>query len=239
MSDRVNPNIVSGNSKDWQDTRELLGEEHNEVGVFSFEQGTEVLNGSREALPAHAFKMGGIDAVKGNYVVFPEEVIEGLREQVETDFIGPEDMNDANFYVGQSTGVPWFELKLERDYTIPTGESPHVHGEAWEFYGFEGGDAVLDVANKDYDFNDTEVEEWDLRDGVSQLNAFDGKIVAVPPGVPHQVNTQYGNPDLVVAKYSPLHERGDIGKYGLDGKRTDPWAEGDEQISLENNEALH
>lgn len=220
-----NLNVVSGRTDDWQETRELLGGEASEVGVFAT-GGAEVLNGAQESLGRHEFRIDDIEAVKGDYIVFPQEMVEGIAD-IRGQSLGPGDRNEANFYVGQSTGVPWFEMKLEEAYEVPGREIPHIHDTAWELYSFHGGDAVLSVADEDYDFSLT--EGWDYRDDVSRIEASSGELVAVPPGVPHQVDQQSGNPDLLVAKYSP---EGDVGKYSLDGQRLDQWAEQDEEVEM-------
>ena len=221
--------IVSGNSSDWQETREILGGGESEVGVLALEEGTEVLNGTKESLISGELRMDEIEAVRGNYLVFPEEMVAGVRDQVGKKALGPQDMNDANFYVGHSNGVPWFEVKLVEDYTIPGREEPHVH-DAWEFYSFEGGNGVLDVAGENYDFGMTDPGTWDYRQDVMQLNANDGEVVAVPPGVPHKVNQQYGNPDLVVARYS---EEGHISRYSLEGEKQDRWSTSGQDFEMQ------
>lgn len=232
MSPRRNDGaqVVSGNSPDWQETRDLLGGEHEEVGVLALDDRTEVLNGSREPLKSQEFRLDGIDAVRGNYMIFPEQMVGGVQEQVGQKALGPEDMNEANFYVGHSTGVPWFELKFEEDYTIPGREEPHVHNNAWELYSFHGGEAVLDVAGEDYNFDIVDPDTWDYREDISQVEASDGDVLAIPPGVPHQVSQQYGNPDLVVARYS---EDGEIGRYNLAGEKEDRWSEGTDNVEMQ------
>ena len=57
-------NVVVGNSRDWQDMRDILGEEQENVGVFALEEGTEVLNGTRDSLQGKEFRVDNIEAVK-------------------------------------------------------------------------------------------------------------------------------------------------------------------------------
>ncbi len=217
--------VVSGSSGEWRDVDELLDESGEEIGVFALEEDTEVFNGSRRPVPQYGFAVSDIDAVRGDYMLFPEKIVDGVRDIVDQSFMTVEDINEANFYVGQSKGVPWFELKLEQSYEIPENEAPHIHSQAWELYYFHGGEATLEVGDINFDFAHAE-ESWYEKGNKKQVEASEGEIVAVPPGVPHQVIDQYGNPDLVVAKYS-LRKDGDIGKYGLDGRRVDPWASSD------------
>ena len=220
--------VVAGESEDWTDTEELLDGRSGNVGVLSLESGTEVLNGSMKKLDALEFHMDEVDAVRGRYMVFPEYMVDGVDEQVGARTLGPEDVNDANFYVGHSSGVPWFELKFEEDYTIPEREEPHTHN-AWEFYSFHHGEGVLDVAGPDYDFSFQDPESWDYREDVDQVQVPEGDVLGVPPGVPHKVNTQEGNPRLVVARYSP---EGDIGRYNLEGERIDPWSDERQDVDM-------
>lgn len=220
--------VVTEESEEWRDTAELLNGETGDVGVLSLQSGTEVLNGSMKELGAQEFHIDDVEAVRGHYMIFPEYMVEGVNEQVGARTLGPEDVNDANFYVGHSSGVPWFELKFEEDYTVPGREEPHTHN-AWEFYGFHGGEAVLDVAGEDYDFMVQDPESWEYRDDVDEIHVPEGEVLGVPPGVPHKVNTQEGNPHLVVARYS---SEGDIGRYNLEGERIDPWSEKNQDVRM-------
>jgi len=227
--------IISEESEEWRQTEELLDGPSGNIGVLSLSEGTEILNGSRKQLGIQEFHIDNIEAVRGDYLIFPEYMVEGVDERVGAQKLGPEDLNEANFYVGHSSGVPWFELKIEENYSIPNREMPHVH-DAWEFYSFQDGTGVLDVADQGYDFTETYQEMWGYRSGVSQVKVDEGQVLGIPPGVPHKVNQQEGNPQLVVARYADV---GEVGRYDLEGDRIDPWAESTQDIQMQTyQEAL-
>ena len=228
MSGQELPRVVAGQSEDWRETAELLEDESENIGVLSLSNGTEVLNGSMKQLGEQEFHIDNIDAVKGDYLIFPEYMVDGIDEKVGAKTLGPEDVNDFNFYIGHSSGVPWFELKLEENYTIPDREEPHLH-DAWEFYSFHDGAGVLDVAGDNYDFSNKEQELWSYRDGVSQVKINEGEVLGVPPGVPHKVNQQEQNPQLVVARYA---DEGEVGRYNLEGTTVDPWSDADQDVEM-------
>jgi len=228
MSRENQPQILPDESEDWKNTEELLDGGSDNVGVLSLNSGTEALNGSVKELEPLQLYIDEVDAVRGDYMIFPEYMIDGVDEQMGSQTLRAEDANDANFYVGQSTGVPWFELKFEQEYDIPDREEPHVHN-AWEFYSFHEGEGLLDVAGSEYDFSRQDPESWEERDDVDQVYIPEGGVLGVPPGVPHKANSQYGNPLLVVARYT---SEGDIGRFNLKGERVDPWSEDAQEVDM-------
>lgn len=208
--------VISGQTDEWKPVNEMLDGHRENVGVVSLSPGAEIKNGSIESFDDKMFHVGEVDEVRGNYLLFHPDIVGELPRFMERPTLGPEDRNDSNFYVGQSSGVPWFEFKWDEGYTLEN-EQPHAHN-AWEVYTFVGGEAVLAVAGEDYDFGVVEPESWDYRDDLDYISLEDGETFHMPPGVPHRVEEQEGDPDHVITRYSD----DEVAKYSLEGEPVYP-----------------
>ena len=207
------PPFRVGTGDEWIDFREGL--EGEEVGLFAVNDSV-IENGSRQEMARDDLYLGPVDRARGEFLIFLPELASQINEADELDYetplyLGPDDTNDADFYLGQSFGSPW-EFKVDTDYSLEQQESWHVH-DATEVYATRGGELLVAMAGPDVTTDPDQIDENQLNQGAVYDVADEYGIVEVPPYVPHRVEEERGDPDHIITRYG----NDQMSKYDIHG----------------------
>ncbi len=218
------PELGFLNSDEWVSIDQVLETEEGRVGALSLGDQNYMQNGSQRAVGEESLYFGHVEKLKGEYMVLNNALIDSLEGQITGGFpavLGPEDRNEAGFYIGNSMGSPT-ELKL--DHEPPEKEEWHTHT-GYEVYKPLGGEIELGLGNRRFaetvqDSYSSEVEKSE--DLYTTETVTEEDYFAVPPNVPHKV-VEKEDPSLLIVRYP---EEGDtVDKYLPDGTPAYPWSD--------------